>query len=458
MQRLVDLWTGWLDRTLCADIRSDETPDPVPMIPAEAVDEETPDAFDQYRYGRGDGEYLYLLYFLDGDGFEPADVSPVYVGETTDVTSRLYQHFKRIRDAPSMDAWTDDGSRASWSKYDHMSAVCAHASQPLYAWILDVDTLDVGPLGYPTYRQELEATLVHLVHSQARFDRCFANREFVPNRIVREMGQAGPNWVTGETEATASLPPAAEPDAVNGDVTKAELWHEWVSAVILPDLQADDEADPIPLFETDDELRVQLGPHGGLERSDAIDRRIRREGSRCVDETGVIDDGPNGLLYVMYQLDGQGDSLQAADLVPRYIGKAEAYGKTRELSANFAGIATGQDSTQSFARWGDGDYWHVGELSNTVLDGGTKKETWASELFEQGTRRLQAQLYLWVRAWEPARYHGPYGGAVPLAAVEPLLIGLAYDAYPAALLNHSGVPDDAPVKTTAHSFESPGES
>jgi hypothetical protein len=226
---------------------------------------------------------------------------------------------------------------------------------------------------------------------------------------------------------------------------------------MLVDINHSEEADPIPLFDTDDRGVVRLNHHDVLRRSDAIDERIRREGKRCVHSAEVNQDGPDGLLYVMYQLaDGSGShgEIDATDIIPRYIGKAEAYGKKNELSANFEEIAKDRDATRSFARWGDGNYWHVGELSNTVDGTGSKKTAWAAELFEQGTRRLKRPLYLWIRAWEPYRYPGPYGYPSYLAEVEPLLIGLAYDAYPAQLLNHEGVPDDAPVKRREHSFSS----
>ena len=209
----------------------------------------------------------------------------------------------------------------------------------------------------------------------------------------------------------------------------------------------------MPLFDTDEALQVHLTDRDGLKRSAAIDERIRHEGKRCVHESGVRDDSPDGLLYVLYQIEGSPDAVTAADIIPRYIGKGEAYGKKNELSANFTEIAKDRARTESFARWGDGDYWHTGELSNTVFGTGAKKLAWAEELFEQGTRTLDQQLYLWIRAWDPVKYPGPYRHNAYLAEAEALLIGLAYNAYPNQLLNHSGVPDEAPIKNREHHFE-----
>jgi len=123
------------------------------------------------------------------------------------------------------------------------------------------------------------------------------------------------------------------------------------------------------------------------------------------------------------------------------------------LSANFEEIAKDRTATRSFARWGDGSYWHVGELSDTVFGRDSKKHSWASELFEPGTHQLNQQTYLWIRAWDPQEYPGPYGYPAYLAEVEGLLIGLVYDSYPNQLLNHKEVPDDAPANQKEFQFQ-----
>lgn len=447
------LWEEWVAETLLRDIDSASQPDPVAMIDDGGAELDTTSEFDEYRYGRGDGQYLYLLYLINEPLTDAGDIIPVYIGETCKITSRLHQHFKRIRDALPVDAWTDDGSWGSWSKYDHMAAVYDQADSDLYAWILDVDELDAGPYGFSTFRQELEAKLVGLVHSQSRFERVFANREFVPNRVVHYMGRAGPDWLVDGAEGyePTTLRQTTAVDLTG--VTKSDLWYEWVRETILRDIKSESTEEPVPLFDTEEALRVRLTDDGGLKRSAAIDERIRHEGKKCVHESGVREDSPDGLLYILYQLEGNPDSPTATDIIPRYIGKGEAYGKKNELSANFTEIAKDLNGTRSFARWGDGDYWHTGELSNTVFGTGAKKLAWADELFEQGTSTLDEQLYLWIRAWDPEKYPGPYRHPTYLAETEALLIGLAYEAYPDQLLNHSGVPDDAPVKTRKHHFE-----
>jgi hypothetical protein len=446
-----ELWTQWVEATIRAAIAVPDTPDPVPMFDDSGDDLSRTDAYDDYRLGRGSGDYLYVLYLLEESATEPADIIPVYIGETGNVASRLLTHFRKVRDALPIADWEDDGSWGSFSKYDHIATVSDRADTPLYVWVLEMDDVDTGPYGYPTYRHELEAKLVGLVHSQPRFNRVFANRDFVPNRVAYELGQVGPVWVDSVASSAAQdtqLGPESRRDELPD--TKAALWDDWLDQTLCRDIATGEPGDPIPLFATDDELVVEVTEQGGLKRSAAIDERIRQEGRKCVTEDGVSDDF-EGLLYIMYQL--AGDGTDPSDIVPRYIGKAEAYGKQNEQSANFEEIAKDRDATRAFARWGDGDYWHTGELSNTVFGRGEKKLSWASELFEEGSRQLTEQTYLWVRAWDSTSCPGPYGYPATLAEVEPLLVGLAYAAHPERLLNHNEVPDDAPANSREYAFE-----
>jgi hypothetical protein len=453
------VWDEFVRRTILSDIQSTDTPDPVPMVNDSGSDLSMTDEYDTYRLGRGSGDYLYLLYLLDGPVDGPFDVIPVYIGETSNVASRLMNHFRKLRSALPISEWEDDGSWGSYGKYDHIATVYEKTASQLYAWVVDVDDIETGPYGYPTYRHELEGKMVGLVHSLPRFDRVFANRDFVPNRVPHEMGKVGHEWVDEDNkslnEEAARLAdlPAEKVTAEN----KTELWYEWVEKTICRDINDCEEADPIPLFETDEDLVVEtktLGSSIVLKRSDAIDERIRREGKRCVHRNGVKE-GESGLLYVLFQLNSTNPS--PTDVVPRYIGKGEAYGKKNELSANFEEIAKDRSGTRSFARWGDGSYWHVGELSDTVFGEESKKLSWASELFEQGTRQLKEQTYLWIRAWDPETHPGPYGYPAYLAEVEPLLVGLAYEAWPDYLLNHSEVPGDAPANSREFEFRPVGD-
>jgi len=442
-QSKADVWEQWVGETVLADINASDTPDPVPMIDDSGAELEMTEEYDSYRLGRGRGGYLYLLYLLNDSVEDPSDVKPVYIGETTQIATRLMDHFRKIRDAVPISEWEDDGSWGSYGKYDHIATVYDRVESPLYAWVVNTEDIETGPYGYPTYRQELEAKTVGLAHSYPGFNRIFANRDFVPNRVPQQMAQVGPEWVNLENEGLnpeAKVASGERKQDQNSE-NKADLWYDWVEKTICREIKDNNEDEPVPLFETNQNLVVELTEAGSstvLKRSAEIDARIRQEAKRCVHRDGVKDSGPNGLLYIMYQLES--DNPSPADVIPRYIGKAEAYGKKNELSANFEDIAKDRTSTRSFARWGDGSYWHVGELSDTVFGRDSKKEAWANELFKSGSHQLKQQTYLWIRAWDPSEYPSPYGYPAYLAEIEGLLIGLAHEAYADELLNQSEVP------------------
>ena len=236
---------------------------------------------------------------------------------------------------------------------------------------------------------------------------------------------------------------ARSASAASGRVPSAPR-HESADAAGSRGLSPDPEAGP----HTDDRRKeeVRLTDSGGLTRSAVVDERIRSEGKRCLTPDGVPNNQYDGLIYLLYQLEDSDGEVEAGDIIPRYFGKAEIYGKKCELSSNFEEIAGDRDATRSFARWGDEKYWHVGELSMSLHGESKKKTHWVEALFKDSSRTLKRPTYLWVRAWDATDDVGPYGVPATLAEVEPLLIGLAYDAYPNQLLNKSGTPDDAPIK------------
>jgi hypothetical protein len=446
---------GFIDQTLLADIESTDTPDPVPVVEASGETLEQTETFDAYRKGRGSGNYVYMFYLLEDRGETPTDIRPVYIGETDDITGRLRTHFNELCDALPISGWEDDGSRASFSKYDHMATVYSRTESPFCVWITDVDERDHGPYGYPIYREELEAQLVGLVQSHPQFNRILANRDFVPNRVTYQREKEGPKWMDLETEkpGLGSKVNSRSPGSPPQGQTKDDLWHNWIEQTVCRDINDPEAGDPLPLFETIDNSEVKLKESGSsivLQRSEGIDARIRQEANRCVYSGGVKDDGPHGLLYMMYQLADSDPT--PTDIILRYIGKAEAYGTENELSNNFTEIAYDHSGTRQFARWGDGKDWHIGKLSRTIFGDHKKKLSWASELFVDGTHQLTDQVYLWVRAWDPEEYPCPYGYQSYLAEVEGLLIGLAYTAYPDKLLNQNGVPDWAPANNTPYKF------
>ena len=440
MSRKAELWQQWIGSTLLDDISREDRADPVPFLQSIEGSLKLSDAAKAYKRGKNNGDSLYLLYLLDDSVDSPNTVIPIYIGESKNISQRLTNHAQQLRKALPTSEWADSGAWGSFSKYDHMALIYERTESPFYVWICDVDKLAHGPYGDETYRQELEAKLVGLVHAQECYEGIFTNREFVPNRVLHRIGAAGPQWVSNEISqfSTRSI---SEIPSNTDELTKSERWDRWITEYTLSDIRSAESPDPIPLFEVDGELTVEMSQNEILRRSSAIDSHIRSQGKKCVDESGVRENGCEGLLYVMYRLSAPAETVSPRDFTPLYIGKAEAYGKKRALSSNFVEIAKDRNATRSFARWGDGNYWHIGELSMAIRGEDERKASWVDTLFEPGTRQLREQTYLWVHAWDSEHDIGPYGVPATLAEVEPLLIGLAYSTSPQTLLNRSGTPD-----------------
>lgn len=88
-----------MTETVLADIRTEETPDPVPMIDESGSELAVTDAYDEYRLGRGSGDYPYVLYLLAEPIEGPSAIHPVYIGETGQMATRFMNHFRKVRDA-----------------------------------------------------------------------------------------------------------------------------------------------------------------------------------------------------------------------------------------------------------------------------------------------------------------------------------------------------------------------
>ena len=122
--------------------------------------------------------------------------------------------------------------------------------------------------------------------------------------------------------------------------TIEEIWQKWADRYI-------DTENPIPLFETDENLNAEFKDYGNddrriLKRSEEMEALVRGEGRKVINDWHTTDDTYDGLIYLMYWLEGE-------DVVPLYIGKAGKYGRDGEgLSANLRGLRG--SSTGKFAR------------------------------------------------------------------------------------------------------------
>jgi len=213
--------------------------------------------------------------------------------------------------------------------------------------------------------------------------------------------------------------------------TKGDIWQEWTGGYI-------DTESPCPLFQTDESLTVEYKHYGKdnrriLKRSGEMDSLIRAEGRKVINDWSTSDDTYDGLIYLMYWLND-------GEVVPVYVGKAGKYGRDGEgLSANLRGLQG--SSTGKFARWGDGHYYHIGNLSAIIFDHDKnqkqKYQKWADQLFEEG-RQLRQQTYFWTKAWRKEDVGLYHDFEVPLEQLEYQIIGLVSDLYPDWLLNNEG--------------------
>lgn len=210
-----------------------------------------------------------------------------------------------------------------------------------------------------------------------------------------------------------------------------KLWQGWAQRQINLE-------NPIPLFETNEDLIVESTSYGRnsrqvLKRSEQMEARVRREGRKVIEDWETTDDRYSGLIYVMYW-------LKEGEVVPLYIGKAGKYGNDGErLSANLEGLR--RTSTGKFARWGDGHDYHIGDLSAIIFDHDKnqerKYERWADQLFDGG-QQLTRQTYFWTTAWRHDDT-GPYHATgVSVEKLERELIELTAGLVPSRLLNTDG--------------------
>ncbi|MFC7204290.1 hypothetical protein ACFQJC_12255 [Haloferax namakaokahaiae] len=214
--------------------------------------------------------------------------------------------------------------------------------------------------------------------------------------------------------------------------TKHVLWSRWVDRFI-------DTADPIPLFETASDGTVETIEYGRsgrrvLHRGERMERALRTAGTRVATDHERRGQTYEGLVYMMYTLDGEG-------VVPRYIGKCGKFGASgTTLNSNLKNVETNDGK---LARWGYGRYYHFGDLSAAVFDeeGAKKYDRWVTELFDStDPPRLDEPVYFWVEPWEVGT-EGPYPDTYPyLEELEYQLIGIAFEQFPNRLLNTEGVP------------------
>ncbi|WP_318571209.1 hypothetical protein [Salinigranum marinum] len=226
-------------------------------------------------------------------------------------------------------------------------------------------------------------------------------------------------------------------------MSKAEVWEQWV------DIHEFDNS--VPLFETNSDLVVQTERFGTgsherdvLKRSGEVEQLVIDEAEKVESDFHERGRRYEGVIYVMYWIDSN------ADVTPLYIGKSGKFESNGyKLNPNLKSV---RDRKSRFARWGYGTAFHLGELSQIYFNSSwesygsvtnTSKGRWIRTLFEPKSRRLNQEVYLWMKAWEVGGV-GPYTpgtGASPfLEELELQLIALTWELFPEILLNTDGLP------------------
>ncbi|AFK18521.1 hypothetical protein E6P09_07025 [Haloferax mediterranei ATCC 33500] len=214
--------------------------------------------------------------------------------------------------------------------------------------------------------------------------------------------------------------------------TKRVLWERWVDRFV-------DAADPTQLFATNSDGTVETIEYGRddrliLRRSERMERMLREAGGRVVADHERRNGRYEGLVYMMYTLDGD-------EVVPRYLGKCGKFGASgTDLNSNLRSIETNDGK---LARWGYANDYHLGDLSAVIFREGSsqKYNHWVAELFDTtDPPTLREPVYFWVEPWEVGT-EGPYPDTRPyLEELEYQLIGIAFELFPERLLNTEGVP------------------
>ena len=191
-----------------------------------------------------------------------------------------------------------------------------------------------------------------------------------------------------------------------------------------------------PLFDTTDDLDVRTHVKGRRQRRLLRRHPAMEDAMIEVVESGLSDPTWRGLLYVM----AWGTEKEVR---PLYIGMARREGRSRPLSSNLVNL--GGDRSK-FARWGDGNAYHIGDLSQALFKFASYKKveakyrSWAATLFEQRTppRLLQPVMLLLIPWFDDSR--APSGKRLSVKQVETELIELATAETDGRLLNIMDVP------------------
>ena len=190
----------------------------------------------------------------------------------------------------------------------------------------------------------------------------------------------------------------------------------------------------VPLFATNEELLVETrNPPSGKTRvcrSSAMEDAVLA----AVVE-GLERPAWRGLLYMMAW--GSRDQFR-----PLYVGKVGRFGKTDgQLNANLKNL---HSDKSKFARWGDGNDYHIGDLSQALFGWPGYKAPckkylrWSEVLFvEKSALRLREPTSMLLVPWDEG-HRGTDGAECSLETAEGQAIELAIEEFGDIVLNVQG--------------------
>lgn len=213
----------------------------------------------------------------------------------------------------------------------------------------------------------------------------------------------------------------------------------------------------VPLFDTsynENELKTQELSGGAIRvcRSIEMEELVRKEVEKV---HNAFTRNPenfdyDGLIYFIYtyskyiERKNGSDLIFDDDIIPIYIGKTETIGRNGTYSENIKNVHKMQNKNK-FARWGDGNAYHIGYLSNVLLPNKQKPQKkylkWAEFFFESRNNQslepieLRFPIFFWIKAW-----HKNDNGVIlnlpcSIPFLERQLITVANILYPDYILN-----------------------
>lgn len=275
-------------------------------------------------------------------------------------------------------------------------------------------------------------------------NKCF-NRDFI-TRSVWALEKPNLNFI----ENYSDLKQSDKLDSIN-NLKLLDLWREWNNKYIkkrkIPLFEATSKWNEIKIHELSGEsIRVCRS----FEMEELVSKEVEKVFNAFTNSPDNFD--YDGLIYLVYtygkyvEKKKDIDLIFDEDIIPIYIGKTETIGRNGTYSVNIKNVHKKQNK-KKFARWGDGNDYHIGDLSNVLLPNKLKPQKkyqkWAEFFFEPRNKqsldpiKLRFPIFFWIKAW-----HKNDNGIImnlpcSIPFLERQIITLTSMLYPNFILNIS---------------------